>query len=133
MDIVFMKKSKKKNIDHQIVFIVNLRFIFFVITRKQRLVTVPVQYLEKETYYGRCRGYYFKKCLNERTVPKTRNEQRIEDYMEKVRRCCDGWAERSGIGCLPICERSCIFGNCTEPNTCTCYEGYERMAGRSNV
>lgn len=108
-------------------------FLNFFVTRKQRLVTKSVPYLEKESFYGRCRGYYFKKCLQERTVTKMRNEQKIEEFTEKVRRCCDGWAERPGIGCLPICERSCIFANCTEPNTCSCYEGYEPKPDRPNV
>lgn len=101
--------------------------------RKQKLVAVPVPYTEKETYYGRCRGYYFKKCLNERYVAKTRIEHQVKNYTETVRSCCDGYAELVVKKCLPICDHGCVFGNCTAPNECTCYEGYEKSNSSANT
>lgn len=101
--------------------------------RKKRIVIVTVPYTETEQYYGRCRGYYFKKCLNERLVTKERKEQQVQDYIDTVRRCCDGYAEGPDKRCLPICVHSCVFGNCTLPDTCTCYEGYRTKDDKPNV
>lgn len=100
----------------------------------QKLVQIPVKYNDIETFYGRCRGYYFKKCINERHVTKTRIENQLREYNETVHKCCDGFAQNPDKNkCLPICEHNCVFGNCTSPNICSCYEGYESTADKPNL
>lgn len=76
-----------------------------------------------ETYWGKCPGYYFKKCVLERTQVKTRINYELETQTIVNRRCCEGYAEIKG-SCVPHCALGCVFGNCTGPNECTCYEGY---------
>lgn len=104
------------------------------ISRKKKIVSVKVPYTETERFYGRCPGYYFKKCINERRTPKERVEQRIQEVTSIVRACCDGYAESttSSNRCLPICEPGCVYGNCTLPNTCTCYSGYKTNEHKPN-
>lgn len=94
------------------------------------MVSVPYTVMEK--VYTRCRGYYFKKCLVEKPVTRTRDEQQIQDYQETVRGCCDGYIESPDKRCVPFCAKSCVYGNCTLPNTCTCYEGYTSKADKPN-
>lgn len=81
--------------------------------------------MDTETFYGRCPGYYFKKCLRERQVLKTRTENQVQEVSETVKRCCDGYVKNEQKNtCQPICDHHCEFGSCTAPNKCTCYEGY---------
>lgn len=89
------------------------------------MITKMVTYFDLVTAYDKCPGYYFKKCLQQKYVPKTRADAQLITYSEVVRRCCDGYASL-GDRCIPICTNHCFFGNCTAPNFCTCYEGYEK-------
>lgn len=54
--------------------------------------------------------------------------------MEYIRSCCDGYAKiASNKKCVPVCEDDCIFGTCTEPNKCTCNDGYKVKQNHKNV
>lgn len=65
---------------------------------------------------------------------KTRIEQQSSNITEEVQECCDGYVKMlNNDKCLPICENSCVYGNCTAPNVCTCYEGYEARPEKPNV
>lgn len=90
---------------------------------KQIVENVEVAYQELETYMGRCRGAYFRRCVNHRTVEKTRLEPKMREEVETIRKCCDGYVAHDQR-CLPFCSNNCNNGLCTAPSTCTCNDGY---------
>lgn len=58
----------------------------------------------------------------------------MKEYKEMVERCCHGYTQNPETGkCAPICLHSCVFGTCTAPNKCTCYNGYEPKQDKQNV
>lgn len=87
------------------------------------------------TFISRCRGSYFKRCVNERSIPKTRYEDRMEPIKTYEKKCCTGYtpAIDSPNKCVPICDPACEFGTCTAPNKCTCQEGYVKHQTEENM
>lgn len=96
---------------------------FVWIHRKQVIEYQTVSYDDVETYMGRCRGAYFRRCLNYRDVKKTRSEPKMVEKIETIQKCCDGFTKH-GDECLPFCSSNCNNGVCSAPNTCTCNSGY---------
>lgn len=96
----------------------------FLFHRKDQLESEIVTYLEIETFVGRCPGYYFRKCLQSRSTIKSRVHYDVVKRSSLVRKCCTGYLDYDGE-CLPYCMTGCLNGNCTSPNHCTCYDGYE--------
>lgn len=94
------------------------------IHRKDSLESKIDTYMDMETFVGKCPGYYFKKCLQTRNIMKTRIQYNVVQRSSLVRRCCTGYLDSDGE-CLPYCMAGCLNGNCTSPNHCTCYDGYE--------
>ncbi|XP_069118777.1 SCO-spondin-like [Argopecten irradians] len=46
----------------------------------------------------------------------------FRSYIHTWEDCCSGWA---GPDCTePICTTACVYGQCTEPDICTCDPGY---------
>lgn len=90
---------------------------------KQVVENEEVSYDDVETYMGRCRGAYFRRCINYRSVQKTRLEPRMKEQVNEIRKCCDGFVAEDQ-SCLPFCRNNCNNGICSAPNTCTCKEGY---------
>lgn len=96
----------------------------FLFHRKDQLESQIVTYLDIETFIGRCPGYYFRKCLQSRSTMKSRVHYDVVKRSSLVRKCCPGYLEYDGE-CIPYCMAGCPNGNCTRPNHCTCYDGYE--------
>lgn len=96
---------------------------------------VEVPYIDKVTFIARCRGSYFKRCINERLITKTRFEDRIQPTKSREQKCCTGYttAIDSVDKCVPVCEPACEFGTCTAPNTCECHEGYTKHETETNM
>lgn len=91
------------------------------------MVQVSVPYYVTEIHYARCHGHLFRRCLQERRVQKYRTENQKNETKEIVQKCCDGYtANPYTKKCAPVCVHSCIYGTCTSPNNCTCYNGYEK-------
>lgn len=99
-------------------------FSIFCPHRKDSLESSIVTYMDLQTFIGKCPGYYFKKCLQSKNVIKTRLHLEIVRHSTLVRKCCYGYLDYDGE-CLPYCMSGCLNGNCTGPNHCTCYDGYE--------
>lgn len=99
----------------------NVNFSFH---RKDSLESRIDTYQDLETFVGKCPGYYFKKCLQTRNILKTRIHYDVVKRSSLVRKCCTGYLDYDGE-CLPYCMSGCQNGNCTGPNHCTCYDGYE--------
>lgn len=103
--------------------------------RKYERKHVVVDYNETVTFSGRCRGSYFLKCVKERSILKTRYEERIQPTKTHEQKCCTEYtpAIDSDNKCVPVCDPACEFGTCTAPNTCTCHEGYTKHQTEKNM
>lgn len=101
--------------------------------RKYEKKNVEVRYYDIVTFIGRCRGSYFRRCVNEKSIPKMRYEERIEPKKTHEQKCCTGYTLANSSFCVPVCEPACEFGTCTAPNTCTCQEGYTKHQTEPNM
>ncbi|KAL5488776.1 hypothetical protein EMCRGX_G017770 [Ephydatia muelleri] len=60
----------------------------------------------------------------------TRTAYYIYSYAQPVYRtvttyqCCPGFVGTPATSCLPFCSPTCVHGQCTDPNICTCTSGW---------
>lgn len=53
------------------------------------------------------------------------NKTEILAKSRLIKECCAGYKKNeAGKKCIPICEKACVRGTCTKPNTCKCESGY---------
>ncbi|KAJ6646222.1 Epidermal growth factor-like protein [Pseudolycoriella hygida] len=44
-----------------------------------------------------------------------------------------GYESFNSSVCVPICEKGCMFGTCTDPEICTCFEGHQLRKGSHHI
>ncbi|XP_066582530.1 platelet endothelial aggregation receptor 1-like isoform X2 [Prorops nasuta] len=91
---------------------------------ESRLESRYVPYVEtyKKRMFG---GIYYK--------TDTRINYKTEYHVTwfTFKKCCNGYIEKMSAGrsiCQPICEQTCQNSNCTGPNHCACFPGYEKFS-----
>lgn len=81
--------------------------------------------LVTESYYGQCKKlWYYRPCVQNRETWRHGIQYTTVTQSRLKTVCCSGYIQ-SGNQCLPVCSPSCINGDCTNPNECTCNEGYK--------
>ena len=64
-------------------------------------------------------------CTKFRTVYKIAYRTLYRQEFTLVYHCCKGWAQR-GVECpIPVCSQTCVHGNCTGPDKCSCEAGFQ--------
>lgn len=82
-----------------------------------------VTFLNAESVYEKCPGYYFKKCYQTRYRERTKIENHLVRTTEISKKCCFGYLQLDD-DCIPNCPTNCPNGRCVAPNVCQCNEGY---------
>lgn len=76
-------------------------------------------------------------CIKYRTEYEYQNEYTTEQRTKLVRTCCPGHTKSYDIEsdthtCVPLCDRNCTNGICSNPNVCNCNDGY-KMSNVSGI
>ncbi|XP_058452893.1 fibrillin-1-like [Malaya genurostris] len=86
-----------------------------------------VQNKTKGVEYGVCNYYcMFSEHSFPVSVPIEKSTCSLEYEFRQKQVCCEGY-HRYGNVCMPSCKQKCVFGECTEPDTCSCYSGYRKI------
>ncbi|XP_058816144.1 fibrillin-2-like [Topomyia yanbarensis] len=86
-----------------------------------------VQNKTKGVEYGVCNYYcMFSEHSFPVSVPTEKLTCSLEYEYRQKQVCCEGYHHYEG-DCLPSCKHKCVFGECTAPETCSCYSGYQKV------
>uniref|UniRef100_A0A1B0DAJ0 EGF-like domain-containing protein n=1 Tax=Phlebotomus papatasi TaxID=29031 RepID=A0A1B0DAJ0_PHLPP len=100
----------------------------------QKIIKEQKPYTTKELFKKQCPFTTAKlECPFWRNVTKYETVDKVVAEENKFVACCEGYFLKNNESCLPLCKDQCINGNCTAPDECTCWEGYNKSPDKTNI